>query len=257
MSKWREKFKVHPAADVFPMMSDEELAKLGEDIKANGLKSRITFFDPPDGEYMLLDGRNRIEAMERVGIELIADNVEKVYRADPVAFVISANIHRRHLTKAQQADLIVAALKASRKNCEVPKRHVKGKAGSQKDEVKAEAVDLAAKHGIGKRTVEAAMAKAELTPEEIAERKRKAEEAKRLADERMAQYRKQVVAQQAETNALREMMLNIVDTGYRTLARKFHPDKGGSTDDMARLNEARRRLCHNFGFSLPRKGRLH
>ena len=26
MSKWRTRFRVHPAADVFPMMSDEELA---------------------------------------------------------------------------------------------------------------------------------------------------------------------------------------------------------------------------------------
>ena len=34
---WRDKYKVHPAADVFPMMSDEELAELGEDIKKNGL----------------------------------------------------------------------------------------------------------------------------------------------------------------------------------------------------------------------------
>jgi hypothetical protein len=30
-------YQVHPAAEVFPMMSDDELAKLGEDIKANGL----------------------------------------------------------------------------------------------------------------------------------------------------------------------------------------------------------------------------
>jgi hypothetical protein len=32
-SRWREKFKVHPAADVFPMMSDEELGVLAEDIR--------------------------------------------------------------------------------------------------------------------------------------------------------------------------------------------------------------------------------
>jgi hypothetical protein len=34
---WRDQYKVHPAADVFPMMSDQELAELGEDIGANGL----------------------------------------------------------------------------------------------------------------------------------------------------------------------------------------------------------------------------
>ena len=54
MSTWRDKYKVHPAADVFPMMDGDELAKLGEDIKANGLKHPIIF---QVGTSMLLDGR--------------------------------------------------------------------------------------------------------------------------------------------------------------------------------------------------------
>ena len=35
-----------------------------------------------------------------------------VYTDDPAAYVISKNIHRRHLTKQKQADLIVAAIRA-------------------------------------------------------------------------------------------------------------------------------------------------
>ena len=34
---WREVLKVHPAADVFPMMGDDDLLALGRDIKKNGL----------------------------------------------------------------------------------------------------------------------------------------------------------------------------------------------------------------------------
>src|SRR5262249_52579845 len=108
MSKWREKYKVHPAADVFPMMSDEELAALGEDIKKNGLAS-LPVRDYSSG--LLLDGRNRFEAMERAGLDFsgVKFCTEADDEVDPVKFIISLNIHRRHLTKQQQADLIVAA----------------------------------------------------------------------------------------------------------------------------------------------------
>jgi hypothetical protein len=84
--------------------------------------------------------------------------------AEQCAFIISKNIHRRHLTKQQQADLIVAAIKAgeaSRQDGEMPKRHVKGKVGSEKDAVKAKAVETGKQHGISKRTVERSIAKAE------------------------------------------------------------------------------------------------
>ena len=164
MSNWRQLYKVHPAADVFPMMSDEELAKLGEDILAKGLITPILFWDGGAGP-LLIDGRNRLEAMERVGREANPSGLRQVSDKDPVPLLISLNIHRRHLTKQQQADLIVAAIKAgaeaSRQLGEVPKRHVKGKAGSEKDATKAAAVATAKDHGIGKRTVERAIAKAE------------------------------------------------------------------------------------------------
>jgi hypothetical protein len=158
---WRDKYKVHPAADVFPMMDDAELAALGEDIKKNGQSIPILCWGK---EEVLIDGRNRLEAMERIGI---ADQVlaETFYCKDPVTHIITFNIRRRHLTKQQQADLIVAAVKAgaeaSRQVGEVPKRHTKGKAGSEKDAVKAAAVAAGAEHGISKRTVERAIAKAE------------------------------------------------------------------------------------------------
>jgi hypothetical protein len=112
----------------------------------------------------LLDGRNRLEAAERVKFKIGGGDIEHLPAVDPVRFVISANINRRHLTKAQRADLIVAAIKAGeacRQVGEVPPRHVKGKAGSEKDATKAAIVADAAANKISKRTVERAIAKAE------------------------------------------------------------------------------------------------
>src|SRR5262245_51953617 len=80
---WRDLIKVHPAADIPKMMSREELLALGQDILENGLKVPIVFWsemtmykdgltvtwiDWKDAQWFLLDGRNRLEAMELVGL---------------------------------------------------------------------------------------------------------------------------------------------------------------------------------------------
>ena len=80
---WRDVLPVHPAADLFPLMSADELKALGEDIKKNGLKHEVVLWSPGDcGDgakerlRYLLDGRNRLDAMERAGIKFLNDKGE-------------------------------------------------------------------------------------------------------------------------------------------------------------------------------------
>jgi hypothetical protein len=61
---WRDHLKIHPAAELFPLMSEPELRELGEDIKTNGLLSPIAIYDGA-----LVDGRNRLDAIELVGLK--------------------------------------------------------------------------------------------------------------------------------------------------------------------------------------------
>src|SRR6266516_435129 len=56
---WRDFLPIHPAANLFPTMSESELRELGEDIKKSGLLAPVILCR---GE--LLDGRNRLDAME-------------------------------------------------------------------------------------------------------------------------------------------------------------------------------------------------
>ena len=145
------------------MMSDEELDALAGDILVNGLRESIKI----RGD-LLLDGRNRLEAAERVGVEIGRGgrDIEHLPAVDPVRFIISANINRRHLTKAQRADLIVAIYKAAaeeanrqnkpRKDCEVS-RGGRGKV----DEFKAAVVESGKAEKISKRTMESALARAD------------------------------------------------------------------------------------------------
>jgi hypothetical protein len=51
MSSWRDHIKVHPAADLFPPMSQAELKELGEDIRKNGMNKPVIVYLVRDDEY--------------------------------------------------------------------------------------------------------------------------------------------------------------------------------------------------------------
>jgi ParB-like chromosome segregation protein Spo0J len=89
---------VFPVAALFPMIAADELAELAEDIRENGLQEPIVIAKP-NGEWLLVDGRNRLAACQLAGIT----PHYRILDSDPTAYVLSANVHRRHLTKGQQA----------------------------------------------------------------------------------------------------------------------------------------------------------
>src|SRR6267154_5564479 len=86
--RWRDRIKVHPAAEAYPMMSDAELDALAKDIEANGLRNGITLWTPAKRneigrqkrteedlfdwadrkrfDLYLIDGRNRLAGIERI-----------------------------------------------------------------------------------------------------------------------------------------------------------------------------------------------
>jgi hypothetical protein len=123
-STWR----VHPAANLFPMLPDEELRTLGNDIVKNGLRTPLALYDDGDTVPVVLDGRNRLEAVIRAAIDDIEKDAllkgmlhggrpgvpsPRKYGAadDPFAIVASLNIRRRHLTPKQRRDLTAKLLK--------------------------------------------------------------------------------------------------------------------------------------------------
>ena len=87
--------EIHPIAEVFPELSEDQLQELAADIKREGLLEPIWLF-----EGKILDGRNRFRACERV-------NVTPRFRTydgeSPMSFATSMNLRRRHLTNDQRA----------------------------------------------------------------------------------------------------------------------------------------------------------
>lgn len=96
--------KAHPAAALFPLMQGEEFDSLCRDIKENGQQEPIVLYAGENGDdaSLILDGRNRFNACKKIGVKplLQARIIE-----DPIAFVVSANVRRRHLTPSQLSTL--------------------------------------------------------------------------------------------------------------------------------------------------------
>lgn len=86
--------KFHEYANIFPMMEQVEIARLAEDIKDKGQAEPVVIF-----EDKILDGRNRWRACEMIDIRPV---VIEYTGNDPLGFVVSHNLHRRHMNEAQR-----------------------------------------------------------------------------------------------------------------------------------------------------------
>lgn len=95
-------YETHPLAELIPAMSDQEFAELRDDIAENGLHEPVWLF-----EGKVLDGRHRARACTELGIKPPTREYEGVEAA---RFVLSMNVHRRHLTTTQKALIAKAAM---------------------------------------------------------------------------------------------------------------------------------------------------
>jgi len=96
----------HEFSKLFPPISVEDFDRLVADIKANGLHQRIVRY-----QGKILDGNNRYRACSLAGIEPTFADFTGI-DADAQRYVISANIHRRHLSPDQRREIIAKLLQA-------------------------------------------------------------------------------------------------------------------------------------------------
>lgn len=93
--------RAHPAADVFPLLSKDEIAALAADIQTHGQRLPVLLQRADDGADLVLDGRNRLLACEEAGLEPLVAEVEPA--ADAVRVIVSVNLVRRHQGDSQRA----------------------------------------------------------------------------------------------------------------------------------------------------------
>ena len=85
----------HPIANCFPLIEGREFDELVADVKAHGVREPVILH-----EGMILDGRNRYRATQIAGVDCPMVQYEG---DEAVAFVVSLNLRRRHLSEGQRA----------------------------------------------------------------------------------------------------------------------------------------------------------
>lgn len=99
-------YQPHPAAELFPMMPTDQYEAFKEDVRKNGFQQDIVLY-----KGQILDGRNRYKAA--VELDMLDDlpiaEMDDDTDIDPYQWVISRNLHRRHLNESQRA-LVAAKL---------------------------------------------------------------------------------------------------------------------------------------------------
>lgn len=159
------KYRFHPACTIFPPLPADELRELADDIAANGLRNSIVLY-----QSKILDGRNRYLACELAGVE---PRFTEFDGDDPIGWVVSQNLLRRHLTASQKAVVALDLLPLLEKEAKQRQRQSNayrgnGQSAQKCANQKGKAAELAAKIvGVGSRYVEEAKGIREKAPELI------------------------------------------------------------------------------------------
>jgi ParB-like chromosome segregation protein Spo0J len=89
------KKEIHPDAELFPFMHEDDFAILVEDIQINGQKETIKLLDG-----RIIDGRNRYMACIAAHVKPKFQDIEI---DDTYKYVVSINTNRRHLDTSQRS----------------------------------------------------------------------------------------------------------------------------------------------------------
>lgn len=96
--------KPHAYAELFPMIEGEAFAQFAADVKENGLREKIVLLDG-----LILDGRNRYGAAVLHDLPAAHGDADSFrdfdpeIEGDPLKWVLSKNLARRHLNEGQRA----------------------------------------------------------------------------------------------------------------------------------------------------------
>ncbi len=90
------KYEQHELSAAFPRMSDEQFKALVDDIDENGLREPIVVY-----KKKIIDGWHRYSACMELNVKSL--KMVEYEGVDPAGYVLSKNLHRRHMDVSQRA----------------------------------------------------------------------------------------------------------------------------------------------------------
>ena len=156
-------YEFHPIADIFPLIYEQDVSGLVADLQKNGQINPIVLY-----EGKILDGRNRYLACKGAGIE---PRFTEYTGDDAVGYSVSLNLHRRHLSEAQRANVAARIANMTKADSgRLGRQSAEATANLQLlDELKVSSQEAAQKLGVSVRSVEEAKkVQKEAEPEVVA-----------------------------------------------------------------------------------------
>lgn len=99
-----QELPIHPTAALFPVIAQDELQAMGDDIRMNGQRHPILTW-----HGQVIDGQNRLRACRLAGVNPMYEGRDDISEQEITAYIVSLNMCRRHLSTAQR-EVIAASL---------------------------------------------------------------------------------------------------------------------------------------------------
>ena len=233
----RDALPFHPACAIFPLIEGDEFDALVADIKQHKLREPI---DVHDGK--IIDGRNRYRACEKAGVEPRFTPFQGDEKG-VVAYIISKNIHRRHLTARWKRELLEQLIKQepersdrqTAKMAGVSQPHV-GKVRKELEKSGDVKTVITRTDTKGRKQPASKLPKVQAS---CADKPVLKAEAAPSRDQTRRVLQADFAAHDMGPTVHQDLANEIISIGYKTLADRAHPDKGGSDAQMAMINIAR------------------
>ena len=105
--------ELHPFVNhPFEVRDDEDMQKLVESIKENGVLTNLTVRRRAEGGYEIISGHRRFHAAQLAGLESIKVQVRDVDDDQAIIDMVDANIQREHISPMEKAKAYAMKLEA-------------------------------------------------------------------------------------------------------------------------------------------------